>query len=98
MKHPAILYILASKKGGTLYTGVSTRIHQRLEQHRGEAFGGFTKQHGAKRLVYFEVYEHLDDAHMRERRIKKWKRDWKIELIEAMNPDWNDLSTRLPLV
>lgn len=96
MKRPAVLYILTTMKNGTLYTGVSTDIHRRLEQHRNEAFEGFSKKHGAKRLVYFEVFDSLDDAYIREQRIKKWKRHWKIELIEAMNPDWNDLSSNLP--
>jgi len=85
------VYILASRKNGTLYTGVTADLVKRLYEHRNGLIEGFTKDYGVKRLVWFELHDRLESAILREKRIKKWNRQWKIELIEAENPDWDDL-------
>ena len=74
-----------------LYIGATTNLIARAYQHRIELVEGFTKKYRATRLVYYEVFESLDAAFLRERQMKKWKRAWKIELIEAANPNWDDL-------
>ncbi|PHP21254.1 endonuclease [Sphingobium sp. IP1] len=86
------VYILASRKNGTLYTGVTSDLIKRLYEHRNGLIEGFTKDYGVKRLVWFEPHDSMDSAILREKRIKKWNRQWKIELIEAGNPDWDDLA------
>jgi putative endonuclease len=91
MKQPAV-YILASKRNGTLYVGVTSNLPARVEAHRSGAVDGFTKKYGVKTLVYFEVHEDMYEAIQREKRMKKWNRAWKIELIERSNPEWKDLS------
>lgn len=91
----AFVYILASKRHGTLYIGVTTNLALRLEQHRSGAVPGFTRTYGVKRLVYYETFESLLDARERERRLKGWRRDWKITLIEERNPTWDDLTSTL---
>ena len=88
---PAV-YILASKRNGTLYTGVTSDLIGRVYQHREEVMPGFTSKHGVKRLVWFEQHATMDSAITREKRIKKWNRAWKLQLIEAENPDWRDLA------
>ena len=85
-------YILASRKHGTLYCGVTSDLEARIWQHREGAVEGFTKRHSVKRLMFFETYDDITDAILREKRVKEWKRDWKIELIESANPDWTDLA------
>ena len=85
------VYILASRKNGTLYVGMSSALAHRVYQHKNEVYDGFTKRYGVKRLVYYEVYNNVWDAIYRERRIKKWMRAWKIALIEKHNPNWKDL-------
>jgi putative endonuclease len=85
------VYILASKKNGTLYIGVTTDLKKRVWQHKNKEIEGFTKKYGVDKLVYFESYDEYWDAANREKRLKKWNREWKIELIEKQNPDWNDL-------
>jgi putative endonuclease len=90
-KQPCV-YILASRKHGTLYTGVTTDLAGRVYQHRTGAFSGFTADHGVTRLMWFEIHDDIEAAIVREKRIKGWRRDWKIELIESSNPDWNDLA------
>ena len=80
------VYILASRRYGTLYTGVTSDLAQRTFQRRGGLVPGFTKKYGVKRLVYVETFDDIRDAIIREKRIKEWKRDWKIELIERDNP------------
>ena len=80
-------YIMASARHGTLYTGVTSHLIQRICQHRDGSFGGFTDRYGVKTLVWFT----------REKRIKNWQRKWKIELIEAANPEWRDLAEELGL-
>ena len=90
MKQPAV-YILASKRNGTLYVGVTSDLAVRVWQHRNDIVEGFTKQHGVHMLVYFELHDDMESAIVREKRLKKWNRAWKLRLIEEMNPDWNDL-------
>ncbi len=86
------VYILASKPWGTLYTGVTSDLEARIYQHREGLFEGFTKKYSVKTLVYFEEYAFAGDAIHREKRIKKWPRAWKINLIRTDNPDWKDLA------
>ena len=85
------VYILASKKGGTLYIGKTNDLHKRIWQHKQKEIAGFTKKYSVDCLVYYEAYEDYWDAANREKRMKKWNRAWKIELIEKDNPDWSDL-------
>ncbi len=85
------VYILASKKKGTLYTGVTNNLIRRVYEHKHKIIKGFTKKYGVDKLVYFEQTEDINAAIQREKQIKKWFRKWKIELIEDMNPEWKDL-------
>jgi len=94
VKQPAV-YILASKPFGTLYIGVTSNLAMRLEAHRSGTVDGFTKEYGVGRLVYFELHESMLDAIQREKRIKKWNRAWKLELIGQANPLWTDLSEQV---
>jgi putative endonuclease len=89
------LYILANKPYGTLYTGVTSNLHKRLHQHRIGVGSEFTKKYGVTRLVYYEVHDLVTDAIQRETNIKRWKRDWKIALIEEVNPGWKELDHTL---
>jgi putative endonuclease len=86
------VYILASGRHGTLYIGVTNSLRKRLEQHRNGDGSSFVKQYGVFRLVYVESYERAEEAIAREKQLKRWKRDWKIELIERDNFEWQDLS------
>ncbi|MBF9150771.1 GIY-YIG nuclease family protein [Novosphingobium jiangmenense] len=88
-------YILASKRNGTLYIGVTSNLLARIHQHRDGTFEGFTKDHGVKRLVWFEQHATMEHAITREKRLKKWERAWKIRLIEESNPLWRDLAEDL---
>jgi putative endonuclease len=85
------VYILASKRNGTLYTGITSNLIQRVWQHKNGIIEGFTQKYNVKILVYYEVYENAESAITREKRIKKWRRAWKLNLIEEMNPQWKDL-------
>ena|SRR5688500_16852995 len=87
------VYILASRKHGTLYVGMTNSLGNRMEQHRLGRGSEFVKRHNINRLVYVEPYNRPLDAIQREKQLKRWKRDWKIELIERDNLDWNDLSS-----
>src|SRR6476661_3178162 len=89
------VYILASKRNGTLYTGVTSKLLARIHQHREGQARGFTRDYHVKLLVWFEQHATMDSAITREKRIKKWNRAWKLELIEADNPDWRDLAEDL---
>jgi putative endonuclease len=89
------VYILASRRHGTLYIGVTNSLPKRLEQHRNGAGSSFVKAYGVHRLVYVESYDRAEEAITREKQLKRWKRDWKIELIERDNPEWRDLSDLL---
>ena len=88
-KNPCV-YILASRKHGTLYIGVTSNLANRLYQHVEGEGGGFTGKHDVKRLVYAEFHETMVDAIAREKQFKKWKRAWKVRLIEEVNPEWAD--------
>ena len=90
MKQPAV-YILASRRNGTLYIGVTSDLVQRVWQHRNNVVDGFTKRYGVHMLVWFELHEDMVSAITREKRLKKWNRAWKLRLIEEMNPEWKDL-------
>jgi putative endonuclease len=85
------VYMLASRRNGALYIGHTDDLLWRVTQHREHHRPGFTDKYGVTRLVWWEEYESRDDAFLRERRMKKWRRAWKIELIERFNPSWNDL-------
>lgn len=85
------IYILTNKRYGTLYIGLTTNLVKRTGEHRNEVVDGFTKKYGLKKLVYYEIYDDIEAAAHRERLMKKWKRGWKIELIEKSNPNWHDL-------
>ena len=86
------VYILASRRHGTLYIGVTNSLSKRMEQHRNGEGSSFVKTYGVYRLVYVEAFERSDEAIAREKQLKRWKRDWKIELIERENLEWRDLS------
>ena len=86
------VYLLASQRNGTLYTGVTSDLIQRVHEHREGVVPGFTSKHAVKRLVWFEQHSTMENAIIREKRIKKWNRAWKLELIEASNPNWRDLA------
>jgi putative endonuclease len=85
------VYILASKKYGTLYIGVTNDIVRRVHEHRTKVIGGFTARYGVEKLVWFEIHDEATAAISREKELKKWRRDWKIRLIEKQNPGWVDL-------
>jgi putative endonuclease len=85
------VYILASQRNGTLYLGVTRNLIRRVYQHRMKATPGFTSRYGVQRLVWFEVYDEPTNAITREKEIKKWRRAWKMRLIEDANPTWRDL-------
>ncbi len=89
------VYLLASRKNGTLYVGVTSNLMQRMHQHRQGLFDGFSRKYGTKRLVWYEPHDLMESAILREKRIKKWKRQWKINLIEEHNPQWRDLAVDL---
>lgn len=89
------VYILASSKHGTLYIGVTSDLLKRVWQHKEEIVEGFTKKYGVHKLVWYEVHQEIEAAIIREKRLKVWKRDWKIKLIEENNPDWQDLALEL---
>jgi putative endonuclease len=88
---PYYVYILASRQHGTLYTGVTNDLARRVFEHREELMRGFTQKYGVNRLVYYETYDSPAPALAREKRLKRWNREWKVQAIEAFNPDWRDL-------
>jgi putative endonuclease len=85
------VYILASGIGGTLYIGVTNDLIRRIHEHKTGAVHGFTSRYGVDQLVYFEVFDDIEQAILREKRLKAWKREWKVRLIEEANPNWDDL-------
>lgn len=91
MKRGGWVYIMTERYRGTLYTGVTAFLPERITQHRAGKGAAFTRMHGLTRLVYAEHHDAIEDAISREKAVKKWNRAWKIELIEKLNPDWNDL-------
>lgn len=90
MKQPCV-YILASRRNGTLYVGVTSNLVQRVWQHKNDLAEGFTKKYGVHTLVWFEPHETMESAITREKAIKDWRRAWKLDLIESANPAWRDL-------
>jgi putative endonuclease len=91
MSKPGYVYILASRRNGTLYIGVTSDLPKRVFEHRTGAVPGFTRQYGCKILVWYQPFEDLDAARHRELQMKEWRRAWKLRIIEEMNPDWADL-------
>jgi len=89
------VYLLASKKYGTLYTGVTNDLIKRVYEHKESLVDGFTKKYKVHQLVYYEIHDDVHEAILREKQIKKWNRDWKINLIEKDNPHWIDLYNEL---
>ena len=85
------VYILASKRNGTLYIGVTSDLVKRVWEHKNDLVEGITKEYGVHQLVYFESHEDMATAIQREKQLKKWNRDWKVQLIEKGNPQWGDL-------
>lgn len=85
------VYMLASRRNGTLYIGVTSNLPGRVWQHRSNLVEGFTKRHGVHVLVWFESHETMESAITREKALKEWRRSWKVELIEKTNPCWRDL-------
>jgi putative endonuclease len=94
MKQPCV-YILASKRKGTLYVGVTSDLTQRVWQHKNDQAEGFTKRYGVHKLVWYEICDDMRAAIAREKAVKEWKRAWKIRLIQETNPEWNDLYDEL---
>jgi len=90
--HKYYAYILASKRNGTLYIGMTNDLQRRVYEHKTGKIKGFTQKYGVSMLVYFEEFQQVEEAIQRENNIKKWKRNWKLKLIEEQNPDWHDLS------
>ena len=93
---PHFVYILASRPGGALYVGLANDLRMRLDQHRSGAVAGHTARYNIRTLVWFEMHEGFGAAAERERRIKRWRRRWKEELIMSVNP-WRDLASEIPL-
>lgn len=91
MDRAPCVYLLASDRNGTLYLGVTSNLVQRVWQHRTSIVGGFSTRYDTHHLVWFEMHETMESAIAREKRIKKWKRAWKVRLIEEANPYWRDL-------
>lgn len=89
-KQPAV-YILTSKRNGTLYVGVTSDLKKRIWEHKNNIIDGFTKQYNVHQLAWYELHYSMESAIIREKRIKEWKRNWKLQLIENNNPDWHDL-------
>ena len=91
MEKNGYVYIMASKRNGTLYIGVTSDLPGRVWQHKEGVVDGFTKKYGCKMLVWYAVYESAEEAIRREKQMKEWQRRWKLRVIEEMNPGWNDL-------
>ena len=85
------VYIITNKPYGTLYVGISSNLVQRIYQHREGMAPGFSKVHGLNRLVWYQMHQDVNEAIASEKKIKKWRRDWKVNVIQEMNPDWKDL-------
>lgn len=94
--HQYYLYMLSNKYHGTLYIGVTNDLERRMFEHKNQLNEGFSKKYSLNRLVYFETFQYINDAIKREKNMKKWKRQWKINLIEKENPGWNDLAKEWP--
>ena len=90
--HQYYTYILSNKKNGTLYIGMTNDLERRMFEHKHKLIEGFTKNYGLTRLIYFEQFQYVNDAIKREKQLKNWNRQWKIDMIEKDNKEWNDLS------
>ncbi|MGI8525851.1 MAG: GIY-YIG nuclease family protein [Pseudolabrys sp.] len=95
MSRDYFVYILTNRPRGVLYVGVTNDLARRLEQHRAKAVPAFSNKYGLTRLVYCELHSDIAEARAREQKLKRWRRAWKFELIESINPSWNDLSDNL---
>ena len=82
---------MTNKRNGTLYIGVTSNLIKRVWEHKNSLAGGFTKRYGLHHLIWYELHETMESAILREKRLKNWKRDWKLKLVEETNPDWRDL-------
>ena len=91
MERQPCVYLLASKRNGTLYTGVTSSLRKRVWEHKNNLVESFTSKYGAHTLVWYEVHDTMETAIQREKAIKNWKRAWKMKVIEEMNPEWRDL-------
>jgi putative endonuclease len=94
---PFAVYLLASRRHGTLYPGVTNDLARRVHEHKAKRSAGFTARYAVDRLVWYELYARAIEAIQREKALKTWRRDWKIRLIEEANPDWSDLTASLAL-
>jgi putative endonuclease len=97
MDTPLFVYILASQRNGTLYIGVTNNLARRIAEHKAKLVPGLTRKYAVDLLVYFEAFDSILEARAREHAMKRWRRAWKIELIEKLNPDWRDLTDQLNL-
>ena len=97
MRKQYYVYVLASKRNGTIYIGITSNLIQRVWQHKEKFIVGFTKKYNVNKLVYFEADDDVEQAILREKRLKNWRRKWKVDLIEESNPDWKDLYNDLCL-
>lgn len=95
MQSPSFVYILASKRNGTLYVGVTNDLARRITEHKAKLVPGFTRKYRVNLLVYFETFDSILEARAREHSLKRWRRAWKVSLIEKLNVDWRDLSGEL---
>jgi putative endonuclease len=97
MTRSFFVYILASRRNGTLYVGVTNDLARRMSEHQSKLVPGFTRKYRVDKLVYFEEYRSILEARARERALKRWDRAWKLALIEKLNPQWRDLSDELAM-
>ena len=95
MERQPCVYMLASERNGTLYTGVTSNLLKRVWEHKNNLVEGFTNKYGVHTLVWYELHNTMDTAIQREKEIKNWKRAWKLKMIEKMNPHWHDLNSDL---
>jgi putative endonuclease len=91
MNQAFYVYILATRQDGPLYVGITNDLARRVSEHKNKTFKGFTARYNVDRLVYFETFEQPDAAILREKQLKRWRREWKVQLIEKGNPGWDDL-------
>jgi len=95
MERQPCVYMLANKQNGTLYVGVTSNLCKRVWEHKSDLVEGFTKKYKVHTLVWYELHTNMESAIKREKALKKWRRQWKLEIIESINPDWNDLFEKL---
>ncbi len=89
------VYILAKERNSTFYVGITSNLPKRIWEHKNEVADGFTKKYSIKKLVYYEIFDDPENAIIREKRLKKWNRPWKMRIIEEMNPNWDDLYEKI---